>query len=229
MLQIETDMNNKRFVSYIRVSTKRQGASGLGLEAQAQAVADYVAGVAGQLVEQFCEVESGTRNDRPALAEAIACAKREKAVLLIARLDRLSRNAGFLLTLQGELQRAGVDFKAVDMPNADWFMLGVMALVAQRERELISSRTKGALAAAKARGVRLGNPHAAAAAARSRAARTAKAVQKAENVGPIITSIRAAGVTSLRGIADALTARGIPAPSGGRWYAASVRRTIERA
>jgi DNA invertase Pin-like site-specific DNA recombinase len=228
MLHRETDMNTHRFVSYIRVSTKRQGASGLGLEAQAQAVADYVAAVDGELVEQFCEVESGTKNDRPALAEAISCAKRNKAVLLIARLDRLSRNAGFLLTLQGELQRAGVDFKAVDLPNADWFMLGVMALVAQRERELISSRTRGALAAAKARGVRLGNPRAADAAVKSRAVRTAKATQKAENIAPIVASIRAAGVTSLRGVADALTARGIPSPSGGRWYAASVQRVLAR-
>lgn len=217
-----------RFVSYIRVSTKRQGGSGLGLESQATAVSDYITGVNGDLVEQFCEVESGTKNDRPALVEAIACAKRNKAVLLIARLDRLSRNAGFLLNLQAELQKAGVSFKAVDMPNADWFMLGVMALVAQRERELISVRTKGALAAAKTRGVRLGNPRAADAAARSRAVRTAKAAQKAENVAPIITSIRAAGITSLRGIAEALTARGIAAPSGGRWYAASVQRALTR-
>lgn len=217
-----------RFVSYIRVSTKRQGASGLGLESQATAVSDYIASVNGNLVEQFCEVESGTKNDRPALVEAIACAKRNKAVLLIARLDRLSRNAGFLLNLQAELQKAGVSFKAVDMPNADWFMLGVMALVAQRERELTSVRTKGALAAAKIRGVRLGNPRAAEAAARSRAVRSAKAAQKAENVAPIIASIQAAGISSLRGVAEALTARGIAAPSGGRWYAASVQRVLAR-
>src|SRR4051794_30487704 len=144
-----------KFVSYLRVSTKRQGESGLGLEAQRHAVETWLNGGSWQLVEEHVEVESGKRDDnRPALARAFEACRAFNAKLVIAKLDRLSRDAHFLLGLQ----KAGVEFIATDMPHANRLTVGIMALVAEQEREAISARTKAALAAAKARGVVLGKP-----------------------------------------------------------------------
>ena len=147
-------MAQGRFVSYLRVSTDRQGRSGLGLEAQRKAVDDFLNGGRWKLIAEFVEVESGKRDDRPKLAEALALCRLHNAVLVIAKLDRLSRDAHFLLGLQ----KAGVRFVAADMPEANEMVVGIMAVVAQAERKMISARTKAALAAAKARGKRLGNP-----------------------------------------------------------------------
>ena len=141
-----------RYVVYLRVSTQRQGASGLGLEAQRAAVAAFVAQRGGQVLAERVEVESGKRADRPQLAEALAEAKRAGAVLLIAKLDRLARNVAFI----AGLLEAGVEVQACDMPEANRFLLHVMAAVAEHEAAAISARTKAALAAAKARGVKLG-------------------------------------------------------------------------
>jgi DNA invertase Pin-like site-specific DNA recombinase len=143
---------NPKFVSYLRVSTDRQGASGLGLEAQRKAVLDYLNGGRWTLVAEFVETESGAKTDRPKLADALALARAHGAKLVIAKLDRLSRDAHFLLGLQN----AGVQFVAADMPEANEMIVGIMAVVAQAERKLISKRTKDALAAAKARGQKLG-------------------------------------------------------------------------
>ncbi|GBR09907.1 recombinase family protein [Acetobacter oeni] len=140
------------FVTYFRVSTARQGASGLGIEAQQAAVAAHVVQAGGRVLAEFTEIESGKNNDRPKLAEALERCRLTGAVLLIAKLDRLSRDAHFLLGLD----KAGVEFIAADMPNANRLTVGIMALVAQQEREAISARTKAALAAAKARGTKLG-------------------------------------------------------------------------
>nr|WP_321182344.1 recombinase family protein [Methylobacterium sp. Leaf122] len=145
------------FVAYLRVSTQRQGRSGLGLEAQRKAVADFLAGGSWRHVAELVEVESGARDARPRLAEALALCRLHGATLVIAKLDRLSRDAAFLLNLQ----KAGVRFVAADMPEANELVelvVGIMAVVAQAERKMISARTKAALAAAKAWGVRLGNP-----------------------------------------------------------------------
>src|SRR5215213_6425076 len=142
------------FVSYLRVSTDRQGRSGLGLEAQRKAVDDFLNGGQWELIAEFVEVESGKRDDRPKLAEALALCRLHSAILVIAKLDRLSRDAAFLLGLQ----KAGVRFVAADMPEANELVVGILAVVAQAERKMISARTKAALAAAKARGVRLGKP-----------------------------------------------------------------------
>ncbi len=142
------------FVSYLRVSTERQGRSGLWLEAQRKAVADFLTGGSWRHVAELVEVESGSRDNRPRLSEAMALCRLHGATLVIAKLDRLSRDAAFLLNLQ----KAGVRFVAADMPEANELVVGIMAVVAQAERKMISTRTKAALAAAKARGVRLGKP-----------------------------------------------------------------------
>jgi len=145
---------NPKLVAYERVSTARQGRSGLGLEAQRRAIDDYAEAKGATILARFTEVESGRKNDRPELEKALGLAKLTGATLIIAKLDRLSRNAAFLLTLRD----SGVRFLACDMPEANDLTVGIMALVAQQEREAISRRTREALAAAKARGVKLGTP-----------------------------------------------------------------------
>jgi DNA invertase Pin-like site-specific DNA recombinase len=143
---------SRRFVAYYRVSTDRQGRSGLGLEAQREAVMRHVASHDGKLIADFCEIESGKRSDRPQLAAAIAAAKKAKATLIIAKLDRLARNVHFI----SGLMESGVDFVAADNPHANKLMVHLLAAFAEHEREQISQRTKDALAAAKLRGIRLG-------------------------------------------------------------------------
>lgn len=216
------------FVTYLRVSTDRQGKSGLGLEAQRAAVSEYVSGK-GQIAAEFVEIESGKKNERPQLARAMAEAKRIGAVLLIAKLDRLARNVAFI----ANLLESGVEIAAADMPEANRFMLHVMAAVAEHEAQAISDRTKAALAAAKARGVKLGwsmpeRKEEQRRAAHKGAAKNAKnASMHASNVMPIIRQI-AAGGASLRKIADELNTRGIKTARGGLWYAATVRNIMAR-
>jgi DNA invertase Pin-like site-specific DNA recombinase len=189
-------MAEGRFVAYYRVSTAKQGASGLGLEAQRKAVTDYLDGGNWTLLSEHAEVESGKNADRPALAAALRDCKLKKATLVIAKLDRLSRDAHFLLGLE----KAGVDFVATDMPNANRLTVRLMAVIAQEEREMISARTKAALAAAKARGVRLGGKrpgqrnvdHALGMAARIQASD-----EFAAAVGPVIAELRQAGLGNL--------------------------------
>jgi DNA invertase Pin-like site-specific DNA recombinase len=178
-----------RQVAYNRVSTARQGRSGLGLDAQRKAIEDFAAARGAQVLARFTEVESGRKADRPELAKAQHLARVTGAMLVIAKLDRLSRIAAFLLTLQG----TGVRFLAVDMPEANDLTVGIMALVAQAEREAFRRRTKEALAAARARGVKLDNPNEAAALRRAgdgvqayRAAVMANAERFAQDVAPVI-------------------------------------------
>ena len=216
------------YVTYLRVSTDRQGKSGLGLEAQRAAVADHVAGK-GEIAAEYVEIESGKKNDRPQLARAMAEAKRKGAVLLVAKLDRLARDAHFLLGLM----KAGVDFVAADNPQANRLTVGILALVAEEEARAISDRTRAALAAAKARGVALGwsmpdRKEEQRQASRKGAAKNAKnACMHAANVLPVIRQI-AAGGGSLRQIADELNARGIKTARGGLWYAGTVRNVLAR-
>lgn len=207
------------FVSYFRVSTSKQGASGLGLEAQRAAVLAHTRGV--EIVAEFFEVESGKRADRPQLAAAIAYAKRHKAVLVIAKLDRLARDVHFI----SGLMRSTVEFVACDMPVANKLTIHIMAAMAEHEAEMISARTKQALAAAKARGTVLGGVRHDLETAR--AAQTVNAQQRKANVLPIVESIQAAGVTTLVGIAGALNARGIKTARGGEWSATQVSRIIK--
>lgn len=216
-----------RFVAYYRVSTAKQGQSGLGLEAQRQTVLQSVGD--GELLEEFTEVESGKLNGRPELQAALKHARLTKSVLIVAKLDRLSRNAAFL----NQLFDADVPIRCADMPFADRFTVGILAQVAQWERERISDRTKAALAIAKTRGRALGgrrdNQRMVDAAGREKARltkRTASAQRKAD-VTPYVDAARAAGQTSLRAIANYLNDRRIAAPRGGIWQAAQVARLLE--
>jgi len=220
-----------KIVAYHRVSTVRQGASGHGLEAQASAISDYVRSKGAVLVGSFTEVESGKRSDRPELAKALHLAKVTGATLVIAKLDRLSRNAAFLLALRD----SGVKFIAADMPEANDLTVGIMALVAEQEREAISRRTREALVAAKTRGRKLGNPNGAAALRRAAkgTAASLRSIQDdadchAANLAPVIAALRAEGITSLEAIAQALSERGILTPRGGRWHKSSVRNLLGR-
>jgi DNA invertase Pin-like site-specific DNA recombinase len=221
---------NKNFIGYNRVSTRGQGESGLGLEAQVESTRAFIAsGGGGKLLASYTEVESGKHADRPELVKALEHARLTDGVLLIARLDRLSRDAHFLLGLQ----KAGVRFTAVDMPHADNFTVGIMALVAQKERESISDRTKAALAAAKARGVKLGNPNGAAHIAgrwqkEAVAALKAGADERAKGLASTIDSIRAGGATSANAIAGELNRREIATARGGKWSARSVLNVLGR-
>ena len=219
-------MARGKFVSYLRVSTDKQGATGLGIEAQLKAVEDYLNGGRWTLVQEYLEVESGKRSDRPQLLAALAHAKAIDATLVIAKLDRLSRNVAFI----SNLMESGVEFVAADMPMANRLTVHVLAAVAEHEREMISQRTKAALAAAKA----LGNPNGARAlvgrrgGAKGIARLKAKADAYAANILPVIEAIRAENKTSMNAIADELNKRGILTPNGGQWWATSVRNLLNR-
>ncbi len=218
-------MANGKFVSYLRVSTDAQGRSGLGLEAQQAAVANYLNGGAWELVDSFVEVESGKNSDRPELAKALAACKKHKAVLVVAKLDRLSRSVAFL----ARLLEANVEFVACDNPHANKLMVHMLAAFAEHERDQISARTKAALQAAKARGVKLGGPKLAEAQAKGQVAQRADADKRAVNIMPVIREIQAAGVTSLNAIAQTLNARGVSTARGGRWSHQGVKNLLARA
>jgi DNA invertase Pin-like site-specific DNA recombinase len=226
--------NTQRFIAYYRVSTKRQGLSGLGLDAQRESVAAYLAGVRGKLVEEFTEVEHGTRkgNHRPQLAAALAQCRVHGATLIIAKLDRLARNVAFV----SNLMEANVDFTACDFPQANRLTIHILAAVAEHEAEMISTRTKLALAAAKRKGeVKLGGDRgncAQIARKGNRASakiRTEAAQRRAADLLPVIETIKAEGAQSLRQIAQGLNQRGILTARGGEWSAAQVLRIMEHA
>jgi DNA invertase Pin-like site-specific DNA recombinase len=227
-------MTDSRFVAYYRVSTVKQGRSGLGLEAQREAVRAFLNGGGRALLGEHTEIESGKRVDnRPELAKAMNVCRMTGASLLIAKLDRLSRDAHFLLGLE----KAGVDFVAADMPNANRLTVRLMAVIAQEEREMISARTKAALAAVKARGVQLGGWHATLKDGRANEyvldnRQGTEALQRraeafAASVGPSVAEMRRTG-SSLRQIAAELTTRGIMTARGGQWSAAAVRTVLLR-
>jgi DNA invertase Pin-like site-specific DNA recombinase len=209
----------RNFVAYYRVSTDRQGRSGLGLEAQRDSVRHHLLRENGSLVVEFVEVESGKRNDRPQLALALAAAKKAKATLIIAKLDRLARNVYFI----SGLMESGVDFVAADNPHANRLMIHMLAAFAEHEREQISNRTKGALAAAKARGTRLGRHGAEVLAPAHRQ----DALERAAKLAPVLAELSGAGLSAGR-IATELTRRGISTPRGGHWHAQTVLRVLKR-
>ena len=218
------------FVSYLRVSTQKQGQSGLGLEAQRKAVDDYLNGGDWNVIEEVVEIESGKNNKRPKLNEAIALCKASSATLVVAKIDRLTRDAAFLLNLKD----AGIDFIAADMPEANRLTIGIMALVAEQEREAISRRTKDALAAAKARGVQLGayrdgkfvgRVGTKESAQKASESRTALYRLRAKEKFPMIEKVDPSGSLSLRAIAQKLNELSVPTVSGkGIWNASTIRR-----
>jgi DNA invertase Pin-like site-specific DNA recombinase len=213
-----------RFVAYYRVSTVKQGINGLGMDAQRDGVSHYLSGRKGDLIAEFSEVESGKCNNRQEMEKAIALCRKVGATLLIAKLDRLARNAAFLLNLRD----SGVDFIATDMPHADKFTVGIMALVAEKEREMISQRTKDGLAAAKRRGIKLGNPRPRHAVQLAVAANLKRAKHHSEEIVPVIHELQKAHVTTLRGIAHCLNVRGFKTPNGKSFFAQSVKNALRR-
>lgn len=231
-------VSNNKIVSYLRVSTKRQGRSGLGLEGQRAAVADFAARNGATIVSEYVEVETGKNNHRPELARALAHAKRSQARLVVAKLDRLSRNAAFLLTLRD----SGAKIVACDMPEMNELTVGIMAVVAQDEARRISERTKAALAAAKARGVKLGSARHGHWAGREdkRQAGLAKAQQAAAEVRRQLadgayTDLYAAlkqwheAGQSLASIAERLNGEGHTTRRGKPWNRMQVLRVLRRA
>lgn len=218
------------YVAYLRVSTDKQGKSGLGLEAQQAAINAFLRPGDTLHAPPFVEVESGKKADRPKLKAALDRCRETGATLLIAKLDRLARDVHFISGLMKE----GVPFLAADMPTADPFMLHIYAAVAEEERRTISRRTKVALAAAKARGVKLGGdrgyrPETPPDSRLGVAARRGIALQAAHRAAAEIVLVQAAGVVSLGGIAKALHEQGSRSPAGGIWTATAVKRALERA
>lgn len=232
-------VSNGKFVAYYRVSTDRQGRSGLGLEAQRAAVATYLNGGSWSIIAEFTEVESGRKSDRPELDKALAAARLHRAPLVVSKVDRLTRSVAFL----SRLLEANVDVRFADLPQIEGatgrFLLQQMVAVAELEAGLISARTKAALTAAKARGKKLGGRRTRtsdgkpvtinkAAQQRGAAANRARAADRAADLEPTITQIRAAGATTLAAIASGLNAAGIPTPRGnGRWSPVQVKRTLD--
>ena len=221
-----------RVVAYYRVSTEAQGRSGLGLEAQREAVTSLCSSRGWSIIADFTEIESGKHNDRKELGAALGHAKVTGAVLVVAKLDRLSRNVAFLATLQD----SGAKFIAADMPEANELTIGIMAVVAQAERKAIGQRTREALAAAKARGQRLGNPNGAASllrAGKGNGAAVAAVVDGADrfarDLAPAVAQLRAKGALSLPALAKALNESHVQTRrKGGKWHPSSVRNLLAR-
>lgn len=220
-------MSKPKFVTYLRVSTDQQGRSGLGLEAQRESVRAYLGGIPSTSVGEFMEVESGRKANRPELMKAISMCRIYGAVLLVAKLDRLSRNAHFLLGLK----EANVDFVCCDSPNANRLTVGIMAMVAEEEARLISVRTKAALEAAKRRGVKLGRPNlsreaSALGAAASATSRSERSRQRALDIKPVIDEIVERGFSTSAEITRELNVRNIPAAQGGAWTITQLQRLL---
>lgn len=219
-------MANGQFIAYYRVSTQKQGRSGLGLEAQQAAVRNYLNGGEWSLLGEFVEIESGKDDDRPQLQEALKLARLTNSVLIVAKLDRLSRNLHFLTSLQ----RAGVRFICADNPSANELTINLLSVLAQHERQMISERTKAALAAAKVRGQVLGNPFLDQCRntdlSRANIERSKQSQAFAHDLVGIIHSIKAGGISSLSGVARELNRRGITTRRGNQWNPAGVSRIL---
>ena len=221
-----------KYIAYYRVSTTKQGQSGLGLEAQQAAVVDYLKSNTGDLITEYTEVQSGSKDDRPELQAALRQCRLTGATLLIAKLDRLSRNRSFLMSIQD----SSIKFVAVDMPEANHFTVGLMACLADYERQLISERTKAALKAAKARGVKLGNPRleefSPKNTTKARQAKIIKAKQRNAEMVEIINEMVEAmrpdqrDCVSLRTLASLLNDAGYKTARGKEWHPTSVSRLL---
>jgi DNA invertase Pin-like site-specific DNA recombinase len=220
-------MPQSKFVSYLRVSTEQQGRSGLGLEAQRSSVTDYLNGGRSKLLGEFVEIESGTKSDRPQLQRALSTCRIHGATLVVAKLDRLARDAHFLLGLK----EAGIEFVCCDMPSANRITVSIMAIVAEEEARLISVRTKAALQAAKARGVKLGTPNLTRKTSRLGASvsgqnRSRRSKQRANDLRPLLDELRGHGIERPTDLARAFNERGIPTARGGQWSIGQIQRLV---
>lgn len=224
MMNLQTvgdSLTSRPLIAYYRVSTDKQGRSGLGLDAQRNAVARYLDQAAGELVAEYTEVESGkSHTNRPQLDAALQECRRRRAVLIIATLDRLARNVHFI----SGLMETNVPFVAADMPSASPFELHIRAAMAEEERRRISQRTKAALSAAKAKGVKLGNPQI----EKINRCQRKAANAFASSMASTIAELQEAGYSSIESLRDELNRRGIPTARGGRWHKATVHRLLKR-
>src|SRR6202163_4394706 len=223
-------MADKPLIAYIRVSTSEQGRSGLGIEAQRQALASFAKSEGFTIAREFVEVETGKGSDaldrRPQLKAALAAARKLRCHVAVAKLDRLSRDVHFISGLMAHK----VPFLVAELgADVDPFVLHLFAALAEKERSLISTRTRQALAAAKARGVTLGSPKLHLARRNAQVAIMTEADRHAANILPVIREAQKAGATTLRQIAEALNARGVATARGGRWHAKSISNILERA
>lgn len=223
----------ERYAVYYRVSTNKQGKSGLGLEAQRKTVMDYLNGHSHEIVGEFTEVESGGKDDRPELQKAITACRLKKARLVVAKLDRLSRDLHFITGLS----KAGIQFTIAEQPNMNELTVHLFGALAEHERKLISQRTKQALDAAKERGVQLGNPclkrgeqiPRSGNTTQANQAREAKSNMFAREVVAVIEDFQSQGASSLRQVSDRLNREGFRTVRGKLWQATSVARVIRRA
>jgi DNA invertase Pin-like site-specific DNA recombinase len=214
-----------KYVSYVRVSTQRQGISGLGLEAQRESIRRYLNGKDGaEVIAEFTEVETGKSSNRNELRKAIELCQKVKATLCIAKLDRLARNLHFVTTLQ----QTGVQFVACDNPHATPFVIHILCAVAEQEAVAISTRTRQALEAAKRRGTKLGNPNPQNALTEAIRANQRQADEHSERILPVIKELQAAHVTSLRKLASCLNARGLKTRTGRPFAAQTVKNILAR-
>ena len=208
---------NKNYICYHRVSTKTQGVSGLGLDSQKQSTENYVKQNGGVIVGSFVEVESGKNNDRPELLKCIDQSKKTDSIILVSKLDRLTRSLHFLTTLQ----ESKVKFQSVDLPSLNdstgSLLVNILGSISQFERELISKRTKDSLQQLKRRGVKLGGSSRSTI-AKMNHGRRQSSLEFKNRIRPIIQDIQKTGIDTLQGLCDCLTLRGVKTMNGGQWY-----------
>ena len=214
----------KKMVFYLRVSTVKQGADGNGIQHQMTVVNRYAEANGGEIVGQFIEVESGGKTDseRPQLAAALEKCKKENAVLVCSKIDRLSRNAEFLL----RLMNSRVEFVCCDIPNCDRFTISLFAILAEKEKNMISERTKNALKMVKARGIKLGNPNPELSVIKMNEGARKGRIDFKNKIIPIINEIKSTGIKTLQGMADCLNRRGISTRNGKQWYPTQIRNLL---
>jgi len=216
----------KKVVFYLRVSTVKQGADGNGIQHQMTVVNRYAEANGAEIVGQFIEVESGGKTDseRPQLAAALDKCKKENAVLVCSKIDRLSRNAEFLL----RLMNSRVEFVCCDIPNCDRFTISLFAILAEKEKNMISERTKNALKMVRARGIKLGNPNPELSVIKMNEGARKGRIDFKKRIVPVINEIKSTGIKTLQGVADCLNRRGISTRNGKQWYPTQIRNLLVR-